>query len=346
MSRVAIVGGGLAGVYAAWRLHQAGVPVDLYEARPRLGGRILSTPDSGLDLGPTWFWPAFQPRITRLARQLGLEVFRQHEHGDALFELAPGQLRRHAGQVSETPGWRFPHGTIGLIEALAATLPARAIHLDTVVTAMTRQDGQVLLHGPDGQVLASVQTVWLALPPRLMSGIATTPPLPQHARERLAAVPTWMAGQAKYVARYATPFWREQGLSGDAFSRVGPLGELHDACNMRSAALFGFFGVDAATRARWTAERLREACRAQLGRLFGPMAAEPLEDWIQDWADEPFTTTPSDRQASGGHRQFMLDDLALGEWTGVLKLVGSEMDATQGGYLEGALAAVDRVLGD
>lgn len=42
----------------------------------------------------------------------------------------------------------------------------------------------------------------------------------------------------------------------------------------------------------------------------------------------------------------MLDDLALGEWTGVLKLVGSEMDATQGGYLEGALAAVDRVLGD
>ena len=346
MNRVAIVGGGLAGVYAAWRLHQAGMPFDLYEARSRLGGRILSTPGSGLDLGPTWFWPAFQPRITRLARQLGLEVFRQHEQGDALFELAPGQLRRHAGQLSETPGWRFPQGTIGLIEALAAALPEKAIHHGTVVTAMTRQDAQVLMHGIDGDALGSAQAVWLALPPRLMPGIAMNPPLPERARERLAAVPTWMAGQAKYVARYATPFWRAQGLSGDAFSRVGPLGELHDACNASHAALFGFFGIDAATRASWPAERLREACRAQLGRLFGPMAAEPLEDWIQDWADEPFTATPPDRQASGGHRQFVLDDLALGEWTGVLRLVGSEMDTTQGGYLEGALAAVDRVLGD
>jgi monoamine oxidase len=39
--RIAIIGGGIAGLSCAWRLRQAGIAADIYEAAPRLGGRIL-----------------------------------------------------------------------------------------------------------------------------------------------------------------------------------------------------------------------------------------------------------------------------------------------------------------
>lgn len=46
--RVAIIGGGLAGISAAVALGEAGVPVTLYEARPRLGGATHSFDRDGL----------------------------------------------------------------------------------------------------------------------------------------------------------------------------------------------------------------------------------------------------------------------------------------------------------
>lgn len=41
--KIAIAGAGLAGVYAAYRLHKADIDFDLFEARSRLGGRIHTT---------------------------------------------------------------------------------------------------------------------------------------------------------------------------------------------------------------------------------------------------------------------------------------------------------------
>ena len=52
-TKIAIIGGGLAGLYAAYRLRQLGIAFDLFEARNRLGGRILSTESGGFDLGPS-----------------------------------------------------------------------------------------------------------------------------------------------------------------------------------------------------------------------------------------------------------------------------------------------------
>ena len=69
-----------------------------------------------------------------------------------------------------------------------------------------------------------VSSVILALPPRLLaSTLRCIPALPATLLQHWHNAPTWMAGHAKLLALYSTPFWRAAGLSGGAVSQVGPL---------------------------------------------------------------------------------------------------------------------------
>jgi protoporphyrinogen oxidase len=55
--RVAVLGGGVAGLSAAWKLAESGIQVDLYEAAPVLGGMAASIREDGYiwDFGPHRF---------------------------------------------------------------------------------------------------------------------------------------------------------------------------------------------------------------------------------------------------------------------------------------------------
>jgi protoporphyrinogen oxidase len=107
---VAIIGGGLAGLAAARLLHAAGIDFRVFEARDRLGGRILSVDrDSrpsgdGFDLGPSWFWPGLQPRMARLAEDLGLAAFVQRSEGDIVVErMSHEPPQRYRGYAQQPP---------------------------------------------------------------------------------------------------------------------------------------------------------------------------------------------------------------------------------------------------
>jgi len=159
----------------------------------------------------------------------------------------------------------------------------------------------------------------------------------------MRGVPTWMAGQAKAVAVYETPFWREAGLSGDAMSRRGPLVEIHDASPAQGGpyALFGFVGVPA--DARTDAEALRVAVIAQMGRLFGPRATRPVELLLKDWAADPHTATAEDRAPMYAHPVYGLPPALNGLWDDTLIFGGTEVAPEFGGYIEGAFAAAEEV---
>jgi oxygen-dependent protoporphyrinogen oxidase len=68
-----VVGGGITGLSAAYRLTRAGVPVLLVEASERLGGKIRTERIDGflVEAGPDSFI-AYRPAATELSRELGL----------------------------------------------------------------------------------------------------------------------------------------------------------------------------------------------------------------------------------------------------------------------------------
>ncbi|RJN31761.1 protoporphyrinogen oxidase [Nesterenkonia natronophila] len=74
MTRTAIIGGGIAGLTAAWELARSGHQVDLYEAGSRLGGAIAPVALSGVrvDAGAEAF-ATRTPAVVEFLRELGLE---------------------------------------------------------------------------------------------------------------------------------------------------------------------------------------------------------------------------------------------------------------------------------
>ncbi len=348
-SDLVVIGAGLAGLHTAWRLQQQGRSCLVLEGRQRAGGRIAAgDAELGVDLGPTWFWP-HQPMMGALLEELGLEQFDQYTRGDVLYESAPGQApMRHAG--AGTPlSHRVAGGMQALIDALSSRISPGTLLFDHAVRNAERTStGWRLEVDAAGAVRTfETRTLIAALPPRLLAGALSAERWASAGLLRaLRGQQTWMSAQAKFVAEFATPFWREQGLSGDAFSRVGPLVEIHDATDEHTgkAALFGFIGVPAASRSSVKPDELEAACARQLVQLFGKEASDPVRTYLMDWAREPFTVSDADIGELPAHADFPLDEYQRELAALALLPAGSEFAQHNPGYLEGALEASERCL--
>lgn len=344
---IVIVGGGLSGLALADHLEKAGRNWHLLEAGSTLGGRIRSPMIAGgrFDLGPAWFWPG-QPLIATLAERLGLQVFEQFSEGALAYQQPDGAVVAHRGMAPMQGSLRLAGGMIGLVDGLAASLPPERLHLDRPVTHLRREGERVIAVSGTGAI--SARQVVLALPPRIAADrIRFEPELPAHAMQAARAVPTWMAGQAKILAVYDRPYWREAGFSGDAMSRRGPMVEIHDASVMEGApyGLFGFVGYPPETRERHR-DALLDMAREQLAALFGPAMRKPLDLRMMDWADMVHVATALDRQADGTHPAYGLPEPLRGLWDGQLHFGSTETASGFGGYLEGALEAAQRASRD
>jgi oxygen-dependent protoporphyrinogen oxidase len=94
MANVAVVGGGITGLAAAWEAARLGAEVTLFEAGDRLGGRIRTEDVGGrsVDLGPDAFL-ARVPQALDLCRELGLEGELVHPAAAGAAVWAGGRLR-------------------------------------------------------------------------------------------------------------------------------------------------------------------------------------------------------------------------------------------------------------
>ncbi|MGG1519392.1 FAD-dependent oxidoreductase [Paenibacillus oryzisoli] len=352
---IVIVGAGLSGLRAASLLHSHGIKCRVLEARDRIGGRVLSAsdlnrPDLGIfDLGPTWFWPQYESKISNLVKELNLKTFTQYTKGAMLLERFPNQLpeRYILPENSNERSIRFTGGVKSLVDAVEDTLPSSIVELGTRVTAIRLdKTGAVkveatLADGKTAQI--SADTVILAMPPRIVARqIEFFPPLPPDLMDDLVGKPTWMAGQAKAVIIYDRPFWRDSGLSGFVSSRVGPLQEIHDASpDQGSGALFGFLGIPAEVRHEMRQDQIKKTVIEQLIRLFGASAEQVRAFLYKDWSEDAETAVGQDLEPLMNYPLYG-QPRVTGVWEKKVLFAGTETNSQFGGHLEGALQSAEK----
>lgn len=120
-ARVVIVGGGIAGLTAAYRLQQAaaGLSITLIEAEPRLGGKIQTERPDGfvIEAGPDSFLAA-KPAAANLCQELGIDdqIIGTTPDGGGTYILRDGRLEP------------LPEGITGLVPTKVGPLiPSRLL---------------------------------------------------------------------------------------------------------------------------------------------------------------------------------------------------------------------------
>ena len=353
---VAVVGGGLSGVAIAYELCRRGLQVGVFDARNRLGGRAESIPcteGAALDLGPTWYWPSAQPLMHALVQRLGLTSLAQHDPGDLLvLEHAGERPQRLQSESLHAGARRLAKGMHSLVAALAGEIAPERVQLGHVLRTVTTQGSLVELGFSCGGELRTVRArrVVLAMPPRLIAEqVQFEPELEEDLEASLHATPTWMGTAAKVVLRYPDAFWRSAGHSGNAFVQheQAVLGELFDSCDEVAgvSALGGFLALSPQERLRYQTG-LPLLMRHQIPQLFAIEQPE-LALHYRDWATEPWTCSQRDLREHvphAAHPEYGAFELAQPYWDERLFFAGSETAEREGGYLEGALVAAERVL--
>lgn len=357
---VIIVGAGLSGLYAAALLEQHGLSYQLYEASARSGGRLLSSPETdtapGIDLGAAWFWP-HQAKVQLLLQQLGIDHFPQYVTGDALYQTdTHNPPQRFAGMAGLS--YRVAGGTSTIPTALAAQLNPAHLHFSHPVTQLTKtaagwqvsntQPASNNGNASKAEQITSHQLL-LAAPPRvLLQHTNLNTLISKPLQQALQQQQTWMAAQAKFVATYEQAFWREAGLAGDVFSRIGPMTEVHDASAAEDAgyALFGFIGVPASQRQRFSADELTQHCLNHLVQLFGEAAQQPTATYLKDWAKGTWICTPQDMAEAREHPSINLAPYAAELDELSLSFASTEVAQQEAGYIEGALYAAEKAVTD
>jgi monoamine oxidase len=229
-------------------------------------------------------------------------------------------------------------GTQQLSEKMAAALGERVILNAPVHTvAQDERGARVEAEG----VTVHAERAILALPPALAGRLRYRPALPGYRDQFTQRVP--IGTVIKVQCLYETPFWREEGLTGQVTSDSGAMRITFDntPASGSPGILLGF--IEGAAGRVWGRRRLEER-RSEvmdcLARYFGERARVPTEYVELSWAEEEYSR--------GCYAGFLPPGVltSYGETLrapiGRLHWAGTETATEWNGYMDGALQAGER----
>ena len=176
----------------------------------------------------------------------------------------------------------------------------------------------------------------MTLPKTLAGRILYTPALPPRDDQVLQREP--MGSVLKVNAIYPTPFWRAEGLNGQAMSDTGPIRITYDNSppDGTPGVLVGFMeGNDSRAFYGASAAARRQAALESFARYFGSRALNPSGYVDSMWAAEPFTRGAYGSFNPPGVLTSLEDPLA--EPVGSLHFASSDLSPQWPGYMDGAI---------
>ena len=227
---------------------------------------------------------------------------------------------------------------------MAKRLGSRVV-LEAPVLEIQRRRGGVEVRTPKGTWAA--KRVIVSVPPTLAGRIRYHPPLPAQRDQLTQRLP--MGSVIKCMAIYDRPFWRDEGLTGQATSNIGAVRVTFDNSppGGRPGILLGFMeGHQARLFAPRSVARRRAAVLDDFVRYFGPKARRPRAYIDKSWADDPWTRGCYEGFAPPG----VLTEFgeALRAPVGRIHWAGTEVARYWNGYMDGAVdsgyRAADEVL--
>jgi monoamine oxidase len=216
-------------------------------------------------------------------------------------------------------------------DRIATGAPVRHVH---------QAGDEVAVSTPGGDTVTARRVV-VTLPPTLAGRLEYDPPLPALRDQLTQRVPAGTV--VKVFAVYDEPFWRADGLTGQAISDQGPVKVTFDNSPPSGSPgiLMGFMEANDGRRfVDASVDDRRAAALECFARAFGPRARTPVAYLERNWAAEPYT-----RGCYGGH-------FTPGVWTafgpalrrpvGRIHWAGAETADVWNGYMEGAVRSGDR----
>jgi monoamine oxidase len=233
---------------------------------------------------------------------------------------------------------RFIEGGQANATSLAARL-GDSVRVSQPVRRIDRSDDAVAVLTDD--LLVHARHAVVAVPPPLAARIRFEPALPAARDQLLQRLP--MGAVIKCHAVYERPFWRDDGLSGQVTTDIGPVKVVFDNSPPSGApgVLLAFVeGAEARAMSGIDPMERRRAVLDALARFFGAGAREPLEYVERDWSAEEWTRgcyaalfTPGAWTQHGP---------ALRKAVGRLHWAGTETATVWCGYMDGAIQSGER----
>jgi len=312
LSRIVVIGAGLAGLTVAARLVSAGRDVLVLEASSRVGGQIHTFRDAGLmvELGAEGF-VARSRAVPALCSLLGLEGALLDQLTTDTYAVEAGSLvLLPAGEAARRLGFQVPEEELGrgirslalgmgqLTDTLVERVGSQRVRLGASVKTLCRDGDALALDLNDGSAEIASAVV-LAVPARLAAGLLAPLSMPEAAA--LAAAPL-MSNVSVNLLYRRTQFADYPAGSGlifpDSFGDVGLRAlslvdhKFAGRVPTELSLLRVFFRPVADALSAWSDERFAWEAAQAVARVL-TVTGEPERAWVSRWAETLPVFTPA-----------------------------------------------------